>query len=135
MGSRAGGDARSTGSAVRAGFKGTPGVGCRALTVTPGTIVQNLYNPNPWALWTGTVRPGTVSNGQGAENFATTTYGTDTRALYLFDEIKFFGDRLQIARQRPLPRHGQRHRAGVRRGHGMTRDLRPAIRTSPHRPR
>ena len=34
---RAGGDARSTGSAVRAGFKGTPGVGCRALTVTPGT--------------------------------------------------------------------------------------------------
>ena len=35
---RAGGDARSTGSAVRAGFKGTPGVGCRALTVTPGTM-------------------------------------------------------------------------------------------------
>jgi PmbA protein len=37
---RMGGDARSTGSAVRAGFKGTPGVGCRALTVAPGTQTQ-----------------------------------------------------------------------------------------------
>lgn len=34
---RAGGDTRSTGSAVRAGFKGTPGVGCRALSLAPGT--------------------------------------------------------------------------------------------------
>jgi PmbA protein len=32
--------ARSTGSAVRGGFKGTPGVGCRALTVLPGTMSQ-----------------------------------------------------------------------------------------------
>lgn len=30
----------STGSAVRAGFKGTPGVGCRALSVVPGTLSQ-----------------------------------------------------------------------------------------------
>jgi PmbA protein len=30
----------STGSAVRPGFKGTPGVGCRALTLTPGTADQ-----------------------------------------------------------------------------------------------
>ena len=28
----------STGSAVRAGFKSTPGVGCRALTLSPGTL-------------------------------------------------------------------------------------------------
>jgi PmbA protein len=30
----------STGSAVRAGFKSTPGVGCRALSLTPGTKSQ-----------------------------------------------------------------------------------------------
>lgn len=30
----------STGSAVRAGFKGTPGIGCRALAVVPGTMSQ-----------------------------------------------------------------------------------------------
>jgi len=30
----------STGSAVRAGFKGTPGVGCRALSLLPGTASQ-----------------------------------------------------------------------------------------------
>jgi PmbA protein len=30
----------STGSAVRPGFKGTPGVGCRALALTPGTATQ-----------------------------------------------------------------------------------------------
>ena len=46
---RAGGDARSTGSAVRAGFKSTPGVGCRALTVRPGSqsaqeILQSVGN-------------------------------------------------------------------------------------------
>ena len=35
---RAGHGAVSTGSAVRGGFKGTPGVGCRALSVTPGAI-------------------------------------------------------------------------------------------------
>lgn len=35
---RAGNGAVSTGSAVRAGFKSTPGVGCRALSVTPGPI-------------------------------------------------------------------------------------------------
>jgi PmbA protein len=35
---RMGGGARSTGSAVRGGFKGTPGVGCRALTLAPGTM-------------------------------------------------------------------------------------------------
>ena len=35
---RAGGSTRSTGSAVRAGFKSTPGVGCRALTVVPGSL-------------------------------------------------------------------------------------------------
>ncbi len=35
---RAGNGAASTGSAVRGGFKGTPGVGCRALTVRPGTM-------------------------------------------------------------------------------------------------
>ena len=34
---RAGSGAVSTGSAVRGGFKGTPGVGCRALTARPGT--------------------------------------------------------------------------------------------------
>lgn len=33
---RTGNGAASTGSAVRGGFKGTPGVGCRALTVAPG---------------------------------------------------------------------------------------------------
>ncbi len=37
---RMGGGARSTGSSVRGGFKGTPGVGCRALTVAPGTLSQ-----------------------------------------------------------------------------------------------
>ena len=36
---RAGNGAASTGSAVRSGFKGTPGVGCRALSVVPGTMV------------------------------------------------------------------------------------------------
>ena len=35
---RAGSGAASTGSAVRAGFKGTPGVGCRALSVVPGSM-------------------------------------------------------------------------------------------------
>ena len=35
---RAGNGAVSTGSAVRGGFKGTPGVGCRALAVVPGTM-------------------------------------------------------------------------------------------------
>lgn len=35
---RMGGGARSTGSAVRGGFKGTPGVGCRALSLVPGTL-------------------------------------------------------------------------------------------------
>ncbi len=35
---RAGGGATSTGSAVRGGFKGTPGVGCRALSVVPGSL-------------------------------------------------------------------------------------------------
>ena len=35
---RAGGGAVSTGSAVRGGFKSTPGVGCRALSLTPGTL-------------------------------------------------------------------------------------------------
>jgi PmbA protein len=35
---RAGNGAVSTGSAVRGGFKGTPGVGCRALSVAPGTL-------------------------------------------------------------------------------------------------
>ncbi len=35
---RMGNGAASTGSAVRGGFKGTPGVGCRALTVLPGTL-------------------------------------------------------------------------------------------------
>ena len=35
---RAGNGAASTGSAVRGGFKGTPGVGCRALSVTPGSF-------------------------------------------------------------------------------------------------
>ncbi len=35
---RAGNGAVSTGSAVRGGFKGTPGVGCRALSVTPGAF-------------------------------------------------------------------------------------------------
>ena len=34
---RAGNGVVSTGSAVRGGFKGTPGVGCRALSLTPGT--------------------------------------------------------------------------------------------------
>ena len=34
---RAGSGAKSTGSAVRAGFKSTPGVGCRALSVVPGS--------------------------------------------------------------------------------------------------
>lgn len=34
---RMGNGARSTGSAVRGGFKGTPGVGCRALSLVPGT--------------------------------------------------------------------------------------------------
>ncbi len=37
---RMGNGARSTGSAVRGGFKGTPGVGCRALTVKPGALTQ-----------------------------------------------------------------------------------------------
>jgi PmbA protein len=37
---RMGNGARSTGSAVRGGFKSTPGVGCRALTVAPGTHSQ-----------------------------------------------------------------------------------------------
>ena len=37
---RAGNGATSTGSAVRGGFKGTPGVGCRALTVAPGSQTQ-----------------------------------------------------------------------------------------------
>ncbi len=37
---RMGGAARSTGSSVRGGFKSTPGVGCRALTVLPGTLSQ-----------------------------------------------------------------------------------------------
>ncbi len=37
---RMGGGARSTGSSVRGGFKGTPGLGCRALTVAPGTLSQ-----------------------------------------------------------------------------------------------
>jgi len=31
----------STGSAVRGGFKGTPGVGCRALSVTPGSLATD----------------------------------------------------------------------------------------------
>ena len=31
----------STGSAVRAGFKGTPGVGCRAVSLVPGTLSQD----------------------------------------------------------------------------------------------
>ncbi len=34
---RTGGHTVSTGSAVRGGFKGTPGVGCRALSLSPGT--------------------------------------------------------------------------------------------------
>jgi PmbA protein len=38
---RMGHGAKSTGSAVRGGFKGTPGVGCRALTVVPGTLSQS----------------------------------------------------------------------------------------------
>ena len=38
---RAGGDTRSTGSAVRGGFKSTPGVGCRALTVVPGALTPD----------------------------------------------------------------------------------------------
>jgi PmbA protein len=37
---RMGNGATSTGSAVRGGFKGTPGVGCRALTVNPGSKTQ-----------------------------------------------------------------------------------------------
>jgi PmbA protein len=37
---RTGEGAVSTGSAVRGGFKGTPGVGCRALTVAPGNHTQ-----------------------------------------------------------------------------------------------
>lgn len=37
---RMGGGAVSTGSAVRGGFKGTPGVGCRALTLAPGGLTQ-----------------------------------------------------------------------------------------------
>lgn len=35
---RTGNGARSTGSAVRGGFKGTPGVGCRALSILPGQL-------------------------------------------------------------------------------------------------
>ena len=35
---RMGNGAASTGSAVRAGFKGTPGVGCRALAIVPGDL-------------------------------------------------------------------------------------------------
>ena len=35
---RAGNGAVSTGSAVRGGFKGTPGVGCRALSLAPGAV-------------------------------------------------------------------------------------------------
>jgi PmbA protein len=31
---------RSTGSAVRAGFASTPGVGCRALSLAPGSVDQ-----------------------------------------------------------------------------------------------
>jgi PmbA protein len=38
---RMGEGAKSTGSAVRGGFKGTPGVGCRALTVVPGSLSQS----------------------------------------------------------------------------------------------
>jgi PmbA protein len=37
---RMGNGTKSTGSAVRGGFKGTPGVGCRALTIAPGTLSQ-----------------------------------------------------------------------------------------------
>jgi PmbA protein len=37
---RMGNGARSTGSATRGGFKGTPGVGCRALSVAPGDKSQ-----------------------------------------------------------------------------------------------
>ena len=37
---RAGNGAVSTGSAVRGGFKGTPGIGCRALSLVPGTLDQ-----------------------------------------------------------------------------------------------
>lgn len=35
---RMGGGAASTGSAVRGGFKSTPGIGCRALAIEPGTL-------------------------------------------------------------------------------------------------
>jgi PmbA protein len=37
---RMGNGARSTGSAARGGFKGTPGVGCRALSILPGQLSQ-----------------------------------------------------------------------------------------------
>jgi PmbA protein len=36
-----GNGARSTGSASRGGFKGTPGVGCRALSILPGNLSQD----------------------------------------------------------------------------------------------
>lgn len=51
----------------------------RPYTVSPTGVVQNLWDPNPYLPWTGTVRP------SGAWTRST----VDSKALYVFDTLKF----------------------------------------------